>query len=314
MKHLSLAIIGDIHGFWTSVDTEYFSKSEYDAVLFTGDLGTYSTESTFRVAQEISKIRKPCYLVPGNHDTTSLFQLLAEILHLPSFLTWPSLPWHLRRYSRFRKELGNIRICEYSLHREIAGLAILGARPLSMGFRMNFLPFLRKKFSVSSVADSVRRLDSLGKEAAEAGTDVLVLAHNGPAGLGSRASDIWGCDFRKEEGDFGDADLATFLENAVSCRRAPNVVIAGHMHHHTKRSVLFRIWKVRKSGILFINAARVPRIFRDAEGVSWHHHVRLTRKDGVWDAEAVYLRKGVEEVFPLPKLLEREKTSVQEGD
>jgi hypothetical protein len=32
--------------------------------------------------------------------------------------------------------------------------------------------------------------------------------------LGDRKSDIWGCDFRPEEGDFGDPDLRTPVDHA----------------------------------------------------------------------------------------------------
>ncbi|EPG75772.1 TIGR04168 family protein [Leptospira fainei serovar Hurstbridge str. BUT 6] len=312
MKNLTLALIGDIHGFWTSVDTDYFSHSAYDAILFTGDLGTYTTASAYRVAKEISKIRKPCYLIPGNHDTTSVFQLLVEIFSLNSYWTILSLPAHLHRYSKFRRILGDIKVCEYSLHSEISDLALIGGRPLSMGSRLNFLPLLKQRFGIRSLRESSQKLISLSRDSGTVDKDILILAHNGPAGLGGRATDIWGCDFRKEAGDFGDLDLAECLDTIRAEGRIVSVVAAGHMHHHAKRSLLFRTWKVRKAGTLYVNAARVPRIFKDKEGQGWHHHIRLTRTNGHWDAEAIYLKGGREEVAPLPKEIEKERTRIKE--
>ncbi len=309
---LRIALVGDIHGFWTRVDTEYFSESNYDALVFTGDLGNALPGNTHRIAREINKVKKLKFLIPGNHDTTSLFQLAGEILNLHSFFGFLSLPGHLWRWKKMLRILDDVRICQYNSFQEIPGLTVLGARPLSMGGRLNFSPFLLKKFGIGSMQESADRLRNLAQTLDWKNKDLIVLAHNGPSGLGDKASDIWGCDFRKEEGDFGDEDLGEFLRNSIEEGKIPKVVIAGHMHHFSRRMKRTRTWKLKKDGVLYINAARVPRIISDRSGVVWHHHIKLTRTDGNWNADTVYLKNGREESFPLPKFLEREKSRIEE--
>lgn len=308
---IRIAIIGDVHGFWTSVDTKFFSSSDYDFLLFTGDLGNARPGNTSRVAREISKIEKEKFLIPGNHDSTSLFQLALEVFNLPVRLGFLGFPGHILRWKRFLRNLGDVQITGYSLHETFPGLFLLGARPLSMGARFNFLPFLSYKYGVDSLNESARRLGEVIGKKKEG--DWIVLAHNGPDGLGETAKDIWGCDFRKEQGDFGDSDLGDFLRISQSGGNAPKAVIAGHMHHSTRKGKQkTRIWKRRKDGILYVNAARVPRIVRDQKGNSWHHHISLVRKNGEWEAEAKFMKNGTEEFFPLPDFLEREKNRVKE--
>ena len=90
--------------------------------------------------------------------------------------------------------------------------------------------------------------------------DLLVLSHNGPAGLGDRADSIWGCDFREEEGDWGDPDLTQAIDHARAQGKRVLAVIGGHMHLRTKQGVE-RPWRTERDGTLYLNAARVPRIF-----------------------------------------------------
>ncbi|MGJ4746563.1 metallophosphoesterase [Leptospira sp. SA-E8] len=310
-----IAVVGDIHGFWTWVDTEYFSKSNYDSVIFTGDLGNNLPGNTNKIAQWISKVRKPKYIILGNHDTTSIPQLLMEITNASPNMGYLSHTFHLLRYKILLKKLGDTNICQYNLSDAGKGLSILGARPLSMGARFNFPIFLKSVFGISSYQESEKKLHELIRDIDFQKQDLLVLAHNGPSGLGAKAHDIWGCDFKKEEGDFGDKDLGDFIQTIVKQGKKPKVVIAGHMHHSSRKlRVKTRVWKKKEQDILYLNPARVPRIFSDKQGNIWHHHVELTRKNGVWDAEAKYLKNGVEEIFPLPEFLEREKNRIEMKD
>ncbi|TGL46490.1 hypothetical protein EHQ61_17230 [Leptospira wolffii] len=309
---IRIALVGDIHGFWTMVDTEYFGRSSYGSIFFTGDLGNNRPGNANRIAKEIAKIPKPKYLIPGNHDSTSFFQLAVELFGFSPKLGNLSFPLHFLRWKKFLHDLGDIRVCRYNLFSESSDYSLLGARPLSMGGRLNFIPFLKYFHGIGTMEESSQRLLSL-LEDSDSQKDLLVLAHNGPSGLGARAKDIWGCDFRKEEGDFGDGDLGDFILESVLRNRAPKVVVAGHMHHSSRKGKQkTRVWKKRKDGILYVNPARVPRIFTDPNGNIWHHHVALVRRNGIWDADAIFLKNGREEVFPLPEFLEREKASVQE--
>jgi hypothetical protein len=51
-------------------------------------------------------------------------------------------------------------------------------------------------------------------------------------------------------------------------------VIAGHMHWSLQGGGVRR-WQVEREGTLYLNPARVPRHFHDADG-TYHHHVSLT--------------------------------------
>ncbi|PJZ70058.1 hypothetical protein CH373_09680 [Leptospira perolatii] len=312
---LSLAVVGDIHGFWNQSDVEYFSTSSYDGIFFVGDLGNRNPKNQFEIAKSISQIRKPKYLIPGNHDTTSIFQLLGEISGWNPIWTKGSVFGQKYRFKKLVSNLGDVRLCGYSVHSDFEnyGIQILGARPFSMGARLNFQPYLKSVYRINTLEESTEKLVSLSKEIGST-SEILVLAHNGPFGLGERPVDIWGCDFKKEGGDWGDRDLQDFLKHCNNSLTRVPVVIAGHMHHHARHLRNSRTWCVKKEGTLFVNAARVPRIFKDKDGMLWHHHVRLSRVKGTWKAEAVFLKNGVIEIHDsdLPKFLRTEKENKKE--
>jgi hypothetical protein len=67
-----------------------------------------------------------------------------------------------------------------------------------------------------------------------AGNVLLLLAHNGPAGLGSEPHSICGVDWRSEAGDWGDPDLAAVLQQLQEQGRRVGLVLHGHMHHMIK--------------------------------------------------------------------------------
>jgi hypothetical protein len=66
-------------------------------------------------------------------------------------------------------------------------------------------------------------------------------------------------------------------------------VLAGHMHHRLRGGGLRR-WYARHDGVLYVNAARVPRIFEDKDGL-FHHHVDL-HIDGEHADAVEVLRRG----------------------
>jgi uncharacterized protein (TIGR04168 family) len=92
--------------------------------------------------------------------------------------------------------------------------------------------------------------------------------------LGDRADSIWGCDFRRREEDWGDQDLEAAVRYADSKGRKVLAAVAGHMHRKTK-SGRSRPAQVEKDGVLYVNAAEVPRQ-RRVNGEKKRHHVRLT--------------------------------------
>jgi uncharacterized protein (TIGR04168 family) len=91
---------------------------------------------------------------------------------------------------------------------------------------------------------------------------VLFLAHNGPSGLGGQAQDLWGRDFDPDGGDWGDADLRGAIEHARGRGLRVLAVLAGHMHWALRgRPGVQRRWQLQERGTLYVNAARVPRVF-----------------------------------------------------
>lgn len=64
---------------------------------------------------------------------------------------------------------------------------------------------------------------------------LLLIAHNGPHGLGDRRHDICGVDFARGAGDHGDTDLAEALARLQGEHgRHVALVAFGHMHAYLK--------------------------------------------------------------------------------
>lgn len=279
-----IALIGDVHGRWNLLDVEFFNENAYGGVLFTGDLPIAAGAE--KIAEHMAGLTVPAWLIPGNHDSVTLVQLLAEIRNQRFMIHWTARG-QLKRYNNLLRSLGRVVAGGYSHHRlpvERAGkpLYLVMGRPFSMGGDvLGCAPFLRKKYHVHNkkqstklIVETVRQCDG----------PVLVLSHNGPAGLGDRATDIWGCDFRKEEGDFGDSDLARALSE-IEVEHPGKVlgVVAGHMHHALKgeHKGRTRRWFLRDDNRFYLNGARVPRIRRLREGDNhiWHYFQELDFSD-----------------------------------
>jgi len=272
---MRIAVIGDIHKHWDERDTRYFNESDYDLILIVGDLPGRANGGFERVTRELSGLMKPALLIPGNHDGVTVMQKLAELKQKPKLIERFGRG-QAERCDRWREDLRPVELVGYSRHAvEVGGirLDVVAARPHSMGGpTLAFRPYLRERFGVASLEASAQKLKSIFDDC---DNPILVLAHNGPTGLGDRATDIWGCDFRPEEGDFGDPDLEAALRHARDSGKTILGVVAGHMHHKLKgRPNETRAWLVERDGIRYINAARVPRT-EYGEGVTLRHHVAL---------------------------------------
>jgi uncharacterized protein (TIGR04168 family) len=105
--------------------------------------------------------------------------------------------------------------------------------------------------------------------------DLVILAHNGPLGLGGETHDIFGKDFGKPGGDWGDRDLALAIQRIEGFGLRVRAVIAGHMHHrlvHPRGGERTRF--VRREGTLFCNAAYVPRVRQGEDGEELSYFLR----------------------------------------
>ncbi len=261
---VQLACIGDIHGFWDHHDTQYFNRSHYHGLLFTGDLPRLTNAPP--VARRLAEIRKPAWMIPGNHDGPSAMHLLAELKGWQT-LCDQSANTMSRRMRVLQAALGPVQLGGYKLFCLNPEIGVITARPHAMGpDRFYFRKYMAQAHGVSSYEDSAARLKSLVDQAPNR---LVFLAHNGPSGLGDSASDIWGCDFSPRFGDFGDRDLRIAIDYAQACGKQVLAVIAGHMHHRHKRGQGMREPAVRQADVLYINAASVARIKH--KGLRRHH-------------------------------------------
>lgn len=261
-----LAVIGDVHLRWSVEDNAALDAGGYDAALFVGDLAGYSARQGLDVARTIAQLRTPALVIPGNHDGTTAAQMLAEVVQHEASVSLTSGGME-ERVARLREALAPAVLTGYSVHalRSAGGerLECVAARPHSFGGPwLAFRPYLRRAFGVDTLEASAERLAGLVDQCT--GEHVIFLAHSGPSGLGDRRDAIWGVDFRRSEGDHGDPDLRAAIEHARSRGKKVLAVVAGHMHH-ALRGGGRRVWRVRERETLFVNAARVPRTWREGD-------------------------------------------------
>ena len=262
-----MGIIGDLHTHWDDVDVQQIGNQAYDLLFFIGDLGGGTPDSSLRMARSIARLRQNTLVMPGNNDTVDIDQLAAELNHQQGLN-------RILAITRQNTESGNINLCGYSHHIvSVANrqLSLIAARPHSMGGpELTFPDYMASTYGITSLDESVQCLRNLVDGACE---DIIFLAHNGPAGLGDKPGDIWGCDFKPGGGDWGDTDLAAAISYAKKQNKKVRAVIAGHMHLKTKQGEQ-RPWQLMADDTCYINAARVPRIFSGEDDV-YRHHVLL---------------------------------------
>jgi uncharacterized protein (TIGR04168 family) len=271
----TVAVIGDVHLFWDEADVAFFNGGGYHLLLFVGDLSGYTQLRGRGVARLLRKLRVPAMCIPGNHDGLHAFQLGAEIAPRARRLRNVFCHGQAGRCASLERSLGNVELLGYSRRRIApAGvpLNIVVGRPHSIGGRrLACLRYLAKRYGIDSMDASAARLKRLVDSCDDA--PILFLAHNGPSGLGDRADSIWGCDFRKKEEDWGDRDLEEAVQYAKTSGRTVLATVAGHMHRETK-SGKRRPAQLTQDGVLYVNAAEVPR-HRNQNGQRKRHHVRL---------------------------------------
>ena len=166
--------------------------------------------------------------------------------------------------------------------------SVVGARPLSWGGGIQATTkkswaLLKELYGVSTPEESTGVItDALLGAVGPA----IVVAHQGPAGLGEDAGAICGRDWTPQAADFGDDDLLDCITSA----RAVGVPLCcfGHMHaplrHGGRRRMV-----CEREGTVYVNAAEVPRHRTAVEGVDFHYTIvdfgpgdRVDRVAGVW--------------------------------
>ena len=263
-----IALIGDLHGSFDALDVAAFNDSDYDLLIFTGDLGSGTAKNGVEIARLLSGLHTPTIVMPGNNDAPFLAEIAAEFGHQRGLSAILDLDLSIA------STRAKVILCGYRLHRlPLPGLvlSVVTGRPCAMGGgEFSFPAEVSRVYGIGPMHDSTERLLSL-VDAVD--TDrLLLLGHNGPHGLGGRATDLWGADFRPEHGDWGDPDLAAAVIRAKD-RGLDTLVVAGHMHHHTRTGEM-RHWRVHRDGVEFVNPARVPRIYAGSD-CEMRYHVAI---------------------------------------
>ena len=279
-----IAVVGDLHSDWHPFDVAHLNRSDCSLVLLTGDLSASGRRDGLGIARSLSRLERRTLVMPGNNDVTDYAQVSAELSYQRGRTGLMDLSRHQTR--------PGVETVGYGCHTlELGGrqVSIISGRPFAMGgSELSFPGVLDQSFAVHSLAESSERLKMLVDEAPS--NDLLFLGHNGPLGVGAERDAAWGRDFGGEAGDWGDSDLRDAIAHARASGRRVLAVVAGHMHWHLRNGGARR-WQATVDGILYVNAARVPRIF-SSDGGFVHHYVELTLEAGGAAAAEVLVRRS----------------------
>ncbi|MFO1077620.1 MAG: TIGR04168 family protein [Planctomycetota bacterium] len=258
-RSATLTVVGDIHRWWRPADEAFLERSRPDLTLFVGDLGDEDVEMVRRIAG----LAVPKVVLLGNHDAWQSFGRRTVTEKLRDSLA----------------ALGEDHIAYTVREVPAAGLSVIGARPFSWGGQSLRSPELYDEiYGIHTMRQSAAAIVDAARHAQH--RDLVILAHNGPLGLGSEPTAIFGKDFGKPGGDWGDRDLALALQRIEGMGLNVRAVIAGHMHHrvvHPRGAERTRF--VRRGNTLFLNAAFVPRI-RQGDGEELAYFLRTKWRDG----------------------------------
>lgn len=281
---MKFAVIGDIHGFWDEHDTAFFNASDYDGLLFVGDFARWT--NSLPVARQLAALTRPAWAIAGNHDAVTRPQLMAEINNRRLLRTLTCLGMK-RRVRALADTLAPVRLGGFSLDMLADDLGLLTARPHAMGpDRFYYRGYLQRAFGIADFDASAQRLQQLIDQAPRR---LILLAHNGPAGLGDSTEAPFGSDFNPAYGDFGDPDLRAAIDYARDRGHDVLAVIAGHMHHRNRHTGVYRDTWAHDGNTLYLNAARVPRMRRDG---SQRHHIALNIRVASVSAETVFVSQA----------------------
>ncbi|KAJ9557838.1 hypothetical protein OSB04_012452 [Centaurea solstitialis] len=241
-----IVVVGDVHDDWNlQEDSKALELLQIWCYLQAGDFGNENVELVRSIAA--LKIAKAAIL--GNHDA-----------------------WNTQNFSEKRKDAVQLQLESFGeehvgyqrLDFRSLKLSVLGGRPFSCGGERFFRkPLLAKRYGVHNMSESAKRIYE-----ASVGTpkdhSIILLAHNGPTGLGSNLNDICGKDWVREGGDHGDPDLALALSQLKgNTEYSVPLVVFGHMH----KELAFgngprKMIVVGDDNTIYLNGAIVPRVKR----------------------------------------------------
>ncbi|MCX5930903.1 MAG: TIGR04168 family protein [Cyanobacteria bacterium] len=238
---MRLAIAGDLHGQWDRRDVDLLSRIAPDALLVVGDL----SDGQQRIAASLADLSMPVACILGNHDTGK--------------------DHSGHKLQRQIDRLGE-RHCGWALRQlDPPGLSVVGGRPGSAGGGHHLSRAVQALWGPVELVESAGRIAAAALSA-DPRLPLVLLAHCGPSGLGSTASDPCGRDWKSPACDWGDQDLAQAIEQ-IRVERPLPLVVFGHMHHALNRGRgERRSFLIDRRGTAYLNAAFVPRHAVDGEG------------------------------------------------
>jgi uncharacterized protein (TIGR04168 family) len=252
-KTLKIAVVGDVHDQWEAEDGLALKHLGVDLALFVGDFGNESVE----VVRAIASLDLPKAAVMGNHDAW-----------------YTATEWGRKKcpYDRTREDwvqkqldlLGVAHVGYGKLDFPQWNLTVVGGRPFTWGGpEWRFAEICEERYGVNSLEESADRIFQAVKSATY--ETIIFLGHNGPSGLGDRPEDPCGKDWHPMGGDFGDPDLGEAISQSLTAGKNIPLVTFGHMHwtlRHTKNVLRKSVFR-GSEGIIYLNAANVPRIVKN---------------------------------------------------
>jgi uncharacterized protein (TIGR04168 family) len=248
MSNCQIAIVGDIHEQWDATDPLTLQALGVDLVLFVGDYGNEAVD----IVRQISQIDRPKAAIMGNHD--AWYSVTAKGKQ--------RCPYDRTQEDWVQQQLDLLGDCHVGYGCKDfpeLGVSVVGSRPFSWGgTNWKYSKFYKERFGVHSFTTSAKRI-ARSIEAAACET-ILIIGHNGPAGLGDRPEDPCGKDWGDDPGgDYGDPDWAGAIPQSQAAGKSIPLVTFGHMHHRLKSGAPRRT-QHQQDQTLYFNAACVPRI------------------------------------------------------
>ena len=218
--HFRVAVMGDAHGDFLDGECAVLERvAKPDLFLAVGDFNNEELDIIRRVAAATKHLSGAAHLILGNHDAwrSSRTGTVSETLRAIRDAVSPELDVAYRRVE---------------VPSATGVFSVVGARPLSWGGGLaattkKSWALLKELYGVSTPEESTGVItDALLGAVGPA----IVVAHQGPAGLGEEAASICGKDWTETAADFGDDDLHDCLASARSVGMPPVLCCFGHMH------------------------------------------------------------------------------------
>ncbi|MEO1508170.1 MAG: TIGR04168 family protein [Cyanobacteria bacterium J06633_23] len=255
-RSAKIAIVGDVHGQWSSADSSLLESLGVDLVLFVGDFGN----EALSIVRQVAAVPLPKAVILGNHDAW----------YTASKRNRKDCPYDPLKEDRLQQQLDALGACHVGFDKlevPLCKLTVIGARPYSWGgSRWRHQQFYQERCHVGSFEESAAKICRVAKTAEQ---DTLIfLGHNGPAGLGGQGHDICGRDWKRNGGDYGDPDFADAIAHTQRSGKQVALVVFGHMHHelrHDKTRLRQRL-VVDDYGTVYVNGAQVPRVIETEAG------------------------------------------------